>query len=266
MALRNSLLLALVIASCTAWCQPRQEMSLNGAWQYVRMSELTAPPAEGWLPIEVPATISGVDYQRAWFRREFTIPQSMAGRRLTLHFGGVKFNSTVYINGKEVGGHFGGYDPFDVDITGSAKVGETNRLDLACHDWTGVFSSNDVDFSVMQTRPTDPRDLPRDRVLAPIGGLVSTFGPWDDVELRAHPAVYVKDLFIKPSVRNMRLRVEYTLANLTDREASLQLGATVEDRGQPALELPAQAVTVPAQGEATAVLEAPWAAPPVLVP
>ncbi|NSW56571.1 MAG: hypothetical protein HPY44_11185 [Armatimonadetes bacterium] len=261
MALRNCLFLMMIIASGIAWCQPRQEISLNGAWQYVRVAELTTPPEEGWLPIEVPGTISGVDYQRAWFRREFTVPQSMTGRRLTVHFGGVKFNSTVYINGQEVGGHFGGYDPFDVDITAAARVGETNRLDLACHDWTGVFSANDVDFSVMQTRPTDPRDLPRDRVLAPIGGLVSNFGPWDDVELRAHPAVYVKDLFIKPSVRNMRLRVEYTLANLTDREANLQLGASVEDAGQQALELPAQAVTVPAQGEATAVLEAPWPEP-----
>jgi len=42
---------------------------------------------------------------------------------------------------------------------------------------------------------------------------VDYYGIWDDVTLLAHPAVYIKDVFIKPSVRNRELVVEYTLAN-----------------------------------------------------
>lgn len=236
----------------------RQETNLSGEWEYVRVGDLNAPPAEGWRPIEVPGTIQGVNYERAWFRREFEIPDTMRNLRIVLYFGGVKYNSVVLVNGEKVGGHFGGYEPFDVDITAVAKVGGTNRLELGCHDWTGVFVDNETDFSVMRERPTRSRSVPKDKILAPIGGRNEDFGPWDDVKLRAHPAVYVKDLFIKPSVREKKLRVEYTLANLTGADLTVELAARVDDEGETPLALPGREVSVAAGEEVSAVLEAPW--------
>ena len=260
--MRALTLLALTLGCLPAFSQPRQEVSLSGDWEFVRVKDLAAPPpAEGWQPIKVPGTLSGYDYERAWFRRDFTVPESMRGLRLELHFGGVKFNSVVVVNGQKVGGHFGGHEPFDVDITAAAKVGETNRLALGCCDWTGVFSDRETDFSVMQTRAVEVREVPRDKVLAPIGGLVTQYGPWDEVQLRAHSAVFVRDLFIKPSTRKGLLRVEYTLENQSDQDATVSLAPVVLDGDAEALVVPAQSVRVPAGKQATAVAEAPWAAP-----
>ena len=49
--------------------------------------------------------------------------------------------------------------------------------------------------------------------LADLHRLAEGLKVWGDVTLEAHPAVYIKDLFIKPSVRNGELVVDYTIAN-----------------------------------------------------
>jgi beta-galactosidase len=255
-------LLCLASACPAGWSQPRAEVSLSGDWEAVKVANLDyPPPAEGWQPFRVPGAFDGRNYERAWFRRSFTVPEAMRGLRLVLHFGGVKYNSLVYVNGTRVGGHFGGYDPFDVDITAAARVGEANTLELGAHDWTGVFSDRETDFSVLETRAMDARELPQDKILAPIGGLWSQYGPWDDVKLRAHPEVWVKDLFIQPSVRKHALRVEYVLENQSAVEVTVDLAARVDDQGQERLALPPATVAIPPGATATAALEAPWSDP-----
>lgn len=251
----------LVLVTGTAFGQGRQELSLSGEWEYVKVADLTTPPTEGWTAIHVPGLLSGMDYERAWFRRDFQIPESMRGMRVVLHFGGVKYNSVVRVNGQKVGGYFGGYDPFDVDITAAARFGEANRLELGCCDWTGIFSDRETSFAVTQTRAVDARSIPRDKILAPIGGLWNLYGPWDDVKLRAHPALYVSDLFIKPSWRKKTLRVEYTVRNLTEKAEEVTLGAVVEDQGAEGPALGPQKVSVPAGQETAVVLEVPWSTP-----
>ncbi|MGC9317345.1 MAG: carbohydrate-binding domain-containing protein [Armatimonadota bacterium] len=253
---------AMVGLGAAAWgqgeVQARQQIDLSGQWEYVRVAELEEPPAEGWEPFEVPGMLRGVDYQRAWFRRQFEVPQAMAGQRIVLHFGGVKFNSTVRVNGETVGGHFGGHEAFEVDITDAARVGETNLLELGCHDWTGVFIDRETDFSVMQERPVRSRSLPTDKILAPIGGHNELFGPWDDVSLRSHPQVWVSEVFVRPSVRDQRLRVDFTLVNATDAGVDLALQAEVEDGDEVALSLPEQQMVLGAGETVETTVEAPW--------
>jgi beta-galactosidase len=256
---RTCVLVCLLVVC--AICQAREEISLNGAWEAVKVSDLTTPPADGWKPFSVPGTFSGGRNERAWFRRTFTVPESMRGQRIELHFGGVKYNSVVRVNGQKVGGYFGGYDPFDVDITAVARIGEDNLLELGCCDWTGVMTGGEMDLTTSSKRPVDGRSVPKDKLLAPVGGLWQLYGPWDEIKLRAHPAVYIKDLFIKPSWRNKQLRVEYTLANQSATASTVTLSAAVEDHGAAILQLPSAAVTIAAGAESTTALTVDWSAP-----
>ena len=132
------------LASCLpGLAQPRHEVSLNGTWQVVKVKDLTAPPpADGWRPIEVPGYLDGYNYERAWFKRTFEVPAAMAGARIALYFGGVKYNSTLYVNGQKVGGTLNGFVPFECDITDAARVGQENEVLVGLHDWTGVFKDN----------------------------------------------------------------------------------------------------------------------------
>ena len=237
------------------------EMSLSGAWEHRRVDDLSLPvPDDGWSAVQVPGYRNGYDYQRAWFRRSFDAPAAMRGKRIKIRFGGVKYNSRVYVNGKEVGGCFGGYRPFEVDVTDAVRFDEPNELLVGCHDWTGIFTPGKVDF----TRDGEwnrIRNVPRDKILAPIGGLYGLYGIWDDVTLCAHPAVYVKDLFIQPSVRRNELVVAYTLANESPADAEVDLRAAVEDRGNDVLAIPAVRVGVAAGETAAVTLRRPWPDP-----
>lgn len=237
---------------------PRQEVTLNGSWEHQLVGDLAnAPDATAWQRCTVPGYFNGTNYQRVWLRRSFTVPPEMHGQRIEIHFGGVKYNSRVLVNGREVGGCFGGYQPFDIDVTDAVRLDGPNELLVGCHDWTGVFSPGKVDFSRDAGRG-QARSVPRDKILSPVGGLYGQYGIWDDVILRSHPAVHIKDLFIKPSVRRGELVVEYTLANESATAAVVQLRATVEDQGSDVLELPSTRVEIPAGESASVTLRQPW--------
>jgi len=113
----------LVAAGLHASAAPRDVLDLNGSWEYHIVQDLSPePPASGWKPFAVPGMLRGHDYQRAWFRRTVTVPAAMRGQRVKLRFGGVKFNSRVLLNGDAVGGCFGGYEPFELDVTARVRT------------------------------------------------------------------------------------------------------------------------------------------------
>ncbi|NUS15558.1 MAG: DUF4982 domain-containing protein [Streptomyces sp.] len=52
-----------------------------------------------------------------WYRRTFTLPADLAGRRVSVEFDGVYMDSSVYCNGTLVGCHPYGYTGFAFDLT-----------------------------------------------------------------------------------------------------------------------------------------------------
>jgi beta-galactosidase len=64
----------------------------------------------------------------AWYRRRIFIPESARGKILRLDFDGVFRDSEVWLNGKYLGRHPGGYTPFSYDISAAAKCGGENTL------------------------------------------------------------------------------------------------------------------------------------------
>ena len=253
--------LPVLIATTVVAQSPREEISLNGRWEFRLVDDLDKPaPEDGWKPCDVPGYLEGIDYQRAWFRRPFVVPDTMRGNRITIRFGGVKYNSRVFVNGKNLGGCLGGYEPFVVDVTAVVRFGGVNHLQVGCHDWTGVFTGERVDFRQTQEWHR-VRNAPRDRILSPIGGLYGLYGLWDDVTLQSHPAVCVQDVFIKPSVRRKELVAEYVLANESGSDAHVELTAAVEEDGKDVLSLKPVRVSIPAGGTATATVRQSWANP-----
>ena len=77
----------------------------------------------------------------SWYRRTFDIPKEWAGRDVIIHFDAVNWDATVYLNGKRLGNHKGGYDAFGFNITrllskegpNDLIVGVVNTPDLGNH-------------------------------------------------------------------------------------------------------------------------------------
>ena len=121
---------------------PRPQMTrtvwenLNGVWQFARARARARPPVGVTLPrrILVPfpmeSALSGIGahYEYSWYRRTFTIPASWSGQRVLLNFGAVAWQATVWVNGRRIGTHRGGYDPFSMDITAALRRGGVQEV------------------------------------------------------------------------------------------------------------------------------------------
>ncbi|MGY4711320.1 glycoside hydrolase family 2 protein [Mycolicibacterium sp. CBM1] len=103
-------------------------LNLNGVWSYMGRSAgsvLPAPPAPGayreqiLVPYPVESALSGIQRHddEMWYRKVVKLPSSWLGRHILLHFGAVDQIATVWVNGKEVARHEGGYTEFSADIT-----------------------------------------------------------------------------------------------------------------------------------------------------
>lgn len=55
-----------------------------------------------------------------WYARRFDV-NKQADKRLFLYFGAVSYRSCVYLNGKEIGKHEGGFTPFQIEVTDLVK-------------------------------------------------------------------------------------------------------------------------------------------------
>lgn len=63
-----------------------------------------------------------------WYRKNFTLDESAAGKQIRIDFGGVYMNSTVWVNGVQVGTHPYGYTPFSYDITDYVNLDGDNVI------------------------------------------------------------------------------------------------------------------------------------------
>src|SRR3954451_11983420 len=111
-------------------------LNLNGLWQlgFARPGEAPplgrAPSEQVLVPFPVESALSGVmkHADRLWYRRTFEVPGAWGGRRVLLHFGAVDWEATVWINGKTIGTHRGGFDGFSFDVTDALKPGSNQEL------------------------------------------------------------------------------------------------------------------------------------------
>ena len=60
-----------------------------------------------------------------WYRKRFNYT-AISGNRQFLHFEAVNYEAIVYVNGKEIGKHVGGFTPFNFEVTGLLKSGENS--------------------------------------------------------------------------------------------------------------------------------------------
>ncbi len=231
--------------------------SLDGTWEacFQGTDSLPGPDVE-WKPIRVPSLVERVQRKPfLWYRRSFETPAMAAGERLVLRIGASRFVTIVLVNGTEVGGHRGGWEPFEVEITGACKPDAPNLLLVRVQDVTGVI---DQDMSGGPQRGVRYIDLAEDSVMAPVGSRYSYVGIWQPVTLFTRGDVFLDDVFVKASVRQSAIQVDYTLKNLAAEPKTVTLASHVADTD---VRLGERRVTVPAESSSTVTLEAAWEKP-----
>ncbi|MBP8605678.1 MAG: beta galactosidase jelly roll domain-containing protein [Phycisphaerae bacterium] len=194
--------------------------NLNGLWDYAVVSQ-DAPKPDSWdgkilVPFCIESALSGVmkkvqPSQSLWYRRTFQSSLDKSSKRLLLHFGAVDWQAAVWVNGKQVGRHTGGYDPFTFDITDAVVDGQN---ELVVRVWD----------------PTDTGSQPKGKQVLRPGGIMYTAvtGIWQTVWLETVPSLYIQSLKIVPDVD--RSVVQITVSASNTAEAAI----TVKDNGRTA--------------------------------
>lgn len=206
-------------------------INLNGLWDYA-VTKVNAPHPEDFegkilVPFCIESALSGAKRKftredRLWYSRTFTAPGLDGGERLILNFGAVDYDTTVLVNGREVGKHFGGYDAFSFDITDVLNSeGENTLVVSVLDDQSGPKGKQNVNAF------DNPRFI----------FYTATSGIWQTVWLEKVPVNYVKNLRITPDVDQESVSIiidtDGKTAKVTVKDDSKSVATVSAKTGEP---------------------------------
>ena len=127
------ILLAIVAVSSVS---AREIYSLNSGWKFFYAEENSSDNArEITLPHtwNIDALVGNGSYLQtsANYQRTLFVPSDWKGKRLFLRFHGVQSIADLFINGRHIGDHYGGYTSFAFEITDKVSYGYNNTLLVA---------------------------------------------------------------------------------------------------------------------------------------
>ncbi|HEU6456314.1 MAG TPA: glycoside hydrolase family 2 TIM barrel-domain containing protein [Roseateles sp.] len=133
--------LGLSLIAQLASAAPRSTEVINRDWVFTLGNPAGAEASDHdtsqWRRADLPHSFSqpyflgtGFYVGHGWYRKNLELPPGAKGQRVSLEFDGVFQDAEVWVNGRKVGRHVGGYTGFSIDITGDVKPG---RNLLAVH-------------------------------------------------------------------------------------------------------------------------------------
>ena len=109
--------------------------NFNQSWRFKR-ADVTGADAiafddSSWDNIGLPHSFNLPYFMNAkfyagygWYRKHFTVPASWSGKGVFLEFQAAFDQAQIYVNGKQVGEHIGGYNGFSIDVTSAITTGD----------------------------------------------------------------------------------------------------------------------------------------------
>ena len=112
----------------------RETINFNREWKYARGDYKGAEQAgysdKDWEVVGLPHSFSMPYFMSkdfyvgyGWYRKSFNVSANQLTRKMFLEFDGVFQEAEVFVNGKQIGNHIGGYTGFSIDISPALKVG-----------------------------------------------------------------------------------------------------------------------------------------------
>jgi hypothetical protein len=201
MRILRGVVLALALLLLTASSANAQTFKLERGWQFLADKEGALKAGdissrEGWRDVRVGLSWNAQftdlrDYMGvAWYRTTFDVPQTNATGHALIRFGAIDYFSEVYVNGKRVGEHEGGYTPFSFDVTEMVKPG-ANELVVRVIDPPMDEKENRARFPSMMYN-----EIPHGKQ----NWYVQTGGIWQPVWLEIKPETYIKS--VRVTTRN----------------------------------------------------------------
>ncbi|MFJ2093935.1 LamG-like jellyroll fold domain-containing protein [Streptomyces sp. NPDC087901] len=203
--------------------------NLNGPWEFAGAAAGEQPVFGKTLgeritvPFPVESQLSGLERHEdhMFYRKLVTVPKNWSvkgdkgdksgkANRLKLNFGAVDYQARVWVNGKQVAEHTGGYTAFSADITDAVKGSGPQEIVVAVTDTTGP-------------------DQPTGKQSANPGGIFYTAssGIWQTVWMEPVAPAAVDSLTTTPDIDKGRLALTVNSENASD---SARITAVARDK------------------------------------
>lgn len=211
--------------------EARGIISLDGIWEFRFTDE------NEWRQIYVPASFNNQypEYKARFFcgqveyRRSFVIPSFFASQRVVLRFEAVTHDAVVYLDGKKVGFHKGGFLPFEIDVTNLdcgvehyLLVKVDNRINhhtfpIGCEDGTAFFGSDNSGIPSVEhgKQKLAGQNLPN-------FDFFNYAGINRSVIIYTTPSSYIRDLTIIPTVEGTDGFVKYEVDAVGNGEVFIE--------------------------------------------
>jgi beta-glucuronidase len=124
----------------------REILRLDGLWRFALDDASTPEPWAGELVTDleapVPASYNDVFADQTirdhvgwvWYQRTVRVPRGWSGERVMLRVDAATHEGAVFVDGRRVAEHVGGYTPFEVDVTDTARAGEEIRITIGVNN------------------------------------------------------------------------------------------------------------------------------------
>lgn len=190
---------------------------LNGKYDFTVTSKTEDFPQNYDYEIIVPFSpesyLSGIERtiqpdEYIWYRKKFILDDCFQGKRVILNFEAVDWRCMIYVNGKAVGTHQGGYIPFSFDIT-EYIIDGYNELIVRVFD------------------PTETGWQDRGKQIRKSTGFwyTATSGIWQSVWLEPLNEKHIENIRLTPDIDKSEIKVETKCNN----EDGAQLRAIIKD-------------------------------------
>jgi ribosomal protein S17E len=186
-------------------------LNLNGLWDFEITDRDTNKIAINYarkilVPFCVESALSGIKEtitgkQQMMYRRYFTVPSNWNQKYLILHFEAVDYETKVWVDGKYVGMHKGGYDHFQFDITGFLSKEQKHEIKIVVWDPTNEGS-----------QPIGKQALP---AIRNVTKYTATSGIWQTVWLEPINDVAIESIKIIPNIDNATISLQTKLVGAT---------------------------------------------------
>ena len=197
--------------------ETRQVIDLNGIWNF-KLDKGTGFE-EKWnesglkdaIRMAVPSSyndlVESAEFRDhvgwVWYEREFIINKNMLDERVVLRFGSATHHAKVYVNGKLLVEHKGGFTPFEAELNDVVAVGK-NRVTVAVN--------NILDESTLPVGMIHETKLPdgSTKITNPVNfDFFNYAGIHRPVKIYTTPKTFVKDVTVVTDFENTLGKVDY---------------------------------------------------------
>lgn len=228
----------------------RDTYNFNSDWK-IGKSKKTVTLPRAWNENEAyKVYIHSMSDSVIWYRKNFILPESAAGKKVFIEFEGARQAALVIVNGKEIGLHENGVMAFGFDITDAVKPGKNLIEVLTDNDWkyrekasNSMFQWNNNNFN------SNYGGLPKNVWLHITDKVYQTLPLYSNLKTTG-TYIYAKEFDIQGHAAT--ICVETQVKNDTDQPVKRSLKVNVAEMdGKTVCAFEGKEVMIPAFGTAT---------------